>query len=311
MSAATEQPGQPPDGVDGVVVGLDIGGSKTHGIRVENGAVTRDLTTGSANVQNVSPSTAASNLAELLTALEAGDAWAVVVGSGGIDTPDDADRLRELIVPHAGSARITVVHDTRLILAAGGASTGIAVIAGTGSAVWGINAAGNEARAGGWGYLLGDEGSGYWFAREAVRHTLRRADMGLPVDELSAALLETCGLTRPTELIGHFHGGTDRRYWADKSRTVFGAAENGHAPSNDLIVLGAAHLVNDVLQVASRLGITGPVVLGGGLGTHQPALSASLTRDLVSEGITDVRTLGAEPVHGALRLLREISDDIA
>ncbi|MFI7483963.1 N-acetylglucosamine kinase [Kocuria sp. M1R5S2] len=292
----------PPGSAGGVVIGVDIGGTKTHGIRLEDGVVTRELTTGSANVQNVSRATAASSLAELLTGLHAGDARAVVVGSGGVDTGEDAERLRGLIAPHTGRAQITVVHDTRLILAAGETTTGIAVIAGTGSAVWGVNDAGTEARAGGWGYLLGDEGSGYWFGREAVRHTLRRADMGLPVDELGAALLETCGLTLPTELIAHFHGGTDRRYWADKSRVVFRAAADGHAPSRDLIELGAAYLVRDVLQVASRLGVDGPVVLGGGLAAHQPALRASLTRDLGTEGITDVRALATEPVHGAFRL---------
>ena len=95
------------------------------------------------------------NLADLFARIGGGQVAQVYAGAGGIDTDDDAAALAALIEPHVPGARITVVHDSRLLLAAGGASTGVAVIAGTGSAAWGRNAAGDEARAGGWGYLPG------------------------------------------------------------------------------------------------------------------------------------------------------------
>ena len=285
-----------------ILIGLDIGGSKTRGIRVVDGSVVTELVAGSANTQNVTPATAARNLAEVLTGLDAGSAASIIVGAGGIDTQQDEDALRELIAPAAPNVAIRIVHDTRLILAAGHAQTGIAVIAGTGSSVWGINAAGAEARVGGWGYLLGDEGSGYWFGREAVRHTLRRADLGLTVDELSTALLRECGLSNPADLIRHFHTGTDRRYWADKSRQVFDAAREGHAYSQQLIQEGGAHLAEQVMQVARRLDSHGPVILGGGLGENQPALRESFAAQLREFGITDVRAITTQPVYGVLNL---------
>ena len=65
-----------------------------------------------------------------------------------------------------------IVHDTQLILAAADVQDGIALISGTGSVAWGRTPDGRTARAGGWGYLLGDEGSGYWVGRQAVRHAL-------------------------------------------------------------------------------------------------------------------------------------------
>ena len=64
------------------------------------------------------------------------------------------------------------------ILAAAGLDEGIALIAGTGSVAWGRDRTGRSARAGGWGYLLGDEGSGYAVVRETVRHALRLARPG-------------------------------------------------------------------------------------------------------------------------------------
>ena len=220
----------------GAVIGLDIGGTKTRGVRFEGGAPVADESVGSSNVQNVSPEEAALNLAELFARIGGGDVAQVYAGAGGIDTDDDAAALAALIAPLVPGARITVVHDSRLLLAAGGASTGVAVIAGTGSAAWGKNGRGEEARAGGWGYLLGDEGSGYWLGREAVRHSLRRMNQGLEPDELSTALLASCGVDDPNKLIAMFHSPeTGRRFWAQQARLVVEAADAGHAPSRALM----------------------------------------------------------------------------
>lgn len=280
------------------VIGLDIGGSKTHGIKLVDGSVVEDRIAGSANTQNVSTTTASRNLAGLLKALGADEADEVYVGSGGVDTDADKAALRSLITPHIPRVAVTIVHDTRLILAAAGARTGIAVIAGTGSAVWGIAPDGTEARVGGWGYLLGDEGSGYWLARESVRHALHRANLGLPTDDLSTALLDECGLNSPEELIRLFHGGADRTYWANKSRLVFACAQMGHPESLILIQQAGKSLAEQALQVATRLGIPGPVVLGGGLGVNQAALQESFTTHLAAHGLTEVHVLTTEPVFG-------------
>jgi len=285
-----------------VIVGLDIGGSKTHGLRIDGGRVTRDEVAGSANVQNVDSATAARNIQELMSALGGSEADEVYVGAGGIDTEEDAANLRKLIAPGAPRASVQVVHDTRLILAAARRDHGIAVIAGTGSAVWGIDSAGQQARSGGWGYLLGDEGSGYWFGREAVRHSLRQFNLGVPPDRLTALLLADCALDYPEQLISHFHTNHDRRYWAQRSRVVFEAAARGHVRSQAIIQEGGWHLAEQVLQVSQRLTLTGPVVLGGGLGVHQPALLDALNVHLAGEGLPAAQTLTVEPVFGVLHL---------
>jgi len=285
-----------------VIVGLDIGGSKTHGVRIDGGRVTRDEVAGSANVQNVDRATAAGNVEQLMSALGGLDADEVYVGAGGIDTKEDAANLRKLISPHAPRASVEIVHDTRLILAAAGQDVGIALIAGTGSAVWGTNQAGEEARSGGWGYLLGDEGSGYWFGREAVRHSLRQFNLGVAPDRLTGLLLSDCGLEHPEQLISHFHTNHNRRYWAERSKVVFEAAARGHVLSQAIIQEGGWHLAEQVLQVARRLTLSGPVIVGGGLGVHQPALLEALNAHLAGEGLSAAQPLAVEPVFGALHL---------
>jgi glucosamine kinase len=290
----------------GAVIGLDIGGTKTRGVRFENGQPVADESVGSSNVQNVSREEAALHLAELFARIGGGTVAQVYAGAGGIDTDEDAAALAALITPHVPGAKITVVHDSRLLLAAGGASTGVAVIAGTGSAAWGKNAEGEEARAGGWGYLLGDEGSGYWLGREAVRHSLRRMNQGLEPDELTTALLRSCNVEDPNKLIALFHSPeTGRRFWAQQARFVVEAADAGHEASRALVEQAGRDLAGLTAQALTKLGIKGPVILGGGLGMNVPRLQESFRRSLGAEGVTDVRVLEQDPVFGVLQLVAE------
>lgn len=284
-----------------ILIGLDIGGTKTQGLRAEDGTVVREAVGGSANVQNVSPTAAAAVLGQLLAELGAADADVVVAGAGGVDTAADEEALRGLIGPHAGRARVVVVHDTRLVLAAGGCSTGIAVIAGTGSAAWGTTPDGREARAGGWGHLLGDEGSGYWIGRELVRRALARHDDGLSPDALDRAVLAHCALAEPGGLIERFHGAPERGFWAGLSRVALTAAE--HDDDAMLLVDRAAGALADLAATVSRrLALTGPVVVGGGLAVHQPLLRQRFREAAAQRGLGAVRVLDRDPVHGALRL---------
>lgn len=297
-----------PGPLTGVIIGLDIGGTKTRGVRFEDGAPVADESAGSANVQNVSREQAVLNLADLFARIGGGRVAQVYAGAGGIDTDDDAAALAALIEPYVPGAKVTVVHDSRLLLAAGGASTGVAVIAGTGSAAWGRNAAGEEARAGGWGYLLGDEGSGYWLGREAVRHSLRRMNQGLPEDQLTAALLAACGVDHPNRLIALFHSPeTGRRFWAQQARLVVDAAAAGHAPSQELLDQAGQDLAGLAAQALRKLGIDGPVILGSGLGMNVVPLQDAFRTYLAAAGVTDVRVLHQDPVFGVLRLVSEAS----
>ena len=284
-----------------ILIGLDIGGTTTHGLRAEDGRPVQEAVGGSANVQNVSPAQASRALAGVLGELGASAADVVVAGAGGVDTPADAEALRALIAPHTGAARIVVVHDTRLVLAAGGCSTGIAVIAGTGSAAWGAAPDGREARAGGWGHLLGDEGSGYWLGRELVRRALARLDDGVRPDALDRAVLAHCGIPEPGQLIERFHSGVDRGFWAGLSRVAFEAAAHDD-DALQLVERAAGALADLAATVSRRLELTGPVVVGGGLARHQPLLRDRLQQAAAARGLGELRVLERDPVHGALRL---------
>lgn len=290
-----------------VMIGLDIGGTKTHGLRLENGRPVMDTVAGSANIQNISRETAQSNLAEIFATLGHGDVQRVYVGAGGVDTKQDAEELECLIAPFAPHAKVRIVHDSRLLLAAGGVHSGVAVIAGTGSAVWGRNPDGAESRAGGWGYLLGDEGSGYWLGREAVRHSLDRMNRGAEPDELTRALLSACGVDHPARLIALFHSSdTGRQYWAKQAELVVAAAGTGHKASQLMLSQAGRDLARMTVQALTQLGIPGPVVLGGGLGMHALRLQSAFRDALAADGIHDVRIINRDPVYGIEQLAEEL-----
>ncbi|MDP5227080.1 MULTISPECIES: BadF/BadG/BcrA/BcrD ATPase family protein [Arthrobacter] len=285
-------------------IAIDIGGTKTRGLLLRDGMVAADHTVGSANTQNVSREEAELAFAELFAALSPSAVDRVVVGAGGADTEADKEALASLVAPHAPGARITVVHDSELLLAAAGARTGVAVIAGTGSAAWGRNDAGEESRSGGWGYLLGDEGSGYWLSREAVRLSLRRMNSGLDATGLALALCASVDAADVAGLIAAFHDPEKgRRYWAGRSRIVVEAAEQGDEGAQGILAQASGDLVVLAASVLERLGIHGPVVLGGGLGQHVSAIQNGFREGLARLGYHDVRILEQEPVFGAAALL--------
>ena len=108
--------------------------------------------------------------------------------SGG---PDDKEALAKETI-HA--ERYLITHDAHIALAgATGGEPGIIVIAGTGSMVFGRNAAGVTARAGGWGYVFGDEGGAFDLVRQALRAVLRNEEGWGPPTALREALLQASG----------------------------------------------------------------------------------------------------------------------
>lgn len=287
------------------VLGFDIGGSKTQAVRVENGIVTAEALAGSANISSVGIEEAGRQLDVILDRLGANGIRAVCAGAAGVETPAAEARLRDLLAVRLPCARVRVVHDSQLILAAAGVMDGIALISGTGSVAWGRRGD-RQTRTGGWGYLLGDEGSGYWVAREAVRRSLTRVDHGEPADRLGQQLAADCGLQFPGQLLDHFYAQPDRRYWAGRARVVFELASDGDAVSRQIVDQAGAALAGLAVAVGNRLGSKGPVVLAGGLAVHQPALQKAVRQRLTEQQFTDVRVLSVDPVRGAVELVQRL-----
>jgi len=292
------------------VVGLDIGGSKTHALAVDmlsGDQAIQEVMAGSANLSSVGATEVARQLTAVFDQLGRDGITAVCAGAAGVDSPAQERRLRDLVHTQVPGASVQIVHDTQLILAAAGTDDGIALIAGTGSVAWGKSANGSTSRAGGWGYLLGDEGSGYWLGRQAVRHALAGVDRADPPDQLTLRLTADCGLEQPGQLLDQFFANPERRYWADHSRLVFELACAGDEASRQLVDESATALVGIASEVGAALGMAGPVVLAGGLLVHQPQLQLAVREGLLLNGFRDIRVIDRDPAHGALQLARRLA----
>lgn len=288
------------------VVGLDVGGSKTHAVLADRTGVLAETVVGSANISSVGTAEATRQLAAALERLGTTGVGALCAGAAGAGSPQLRDTLSALLADLLPEARVIVVHDAELLLAAAGLDAGITLISGTGSLAWGITPDGRSHRAGGWGYLLGDEGSGFWVSRCAVQHALARADQRETPDLLSQELAAACGLRGVGQLLDHFYAQPERRYWTGYAHIVFDLAAR-HDPASAAIVSAAAEALTTLAtRVGAVLDLRGPVVLAGGLAVHQPALQHAVRDRLSEHGMTDLRVLDRDPVHGAVGLARAL-----
>lgn len=259
---------------DTLYLGVDGGGTATRAVVVdESGAVRGRGTAGGGANQAVIGRDAAlaavwmavhAALAEADAKLPVRAAW---VGLAGVDAPADAEALRPALAALAASVRIS--NDAELLLGALPDGAGIALIAGTGSIALGRNAAGQTARAGGWGNVFGDEGSGYALGAAALRAVARDADLLDQPTVLRERILRVWALRDPIELIGYVYGrgGFDKAAIARLAPLVIEAGADGDLVAGLIVQQQASELVTTALAVRDRLGFQEevPLALGGGL----------------------------------------------
>jgi N-acetylglucosamine kinase-like BadF-type ATPase len=269
---------------------------------VDDGRIVAELEGPGANVAALPPRVVQSRLAALLADLTEAPI-ACCAGCAGAEVPDGRERLQRILSTLLPDCRITVVHDARLVLAAAGFESGIALISGTGSVAYGRDRDGREARAGGWGWLVGDDGSGAWLAREAAREVLLRSDSGEPLGALGEAMLEAVKAPSATELMGTLNALNEPREWAALAGIVFEAASNDGGAAL-LVERAASGLADLVGLVRKQLSLDGPVVLAGGQLLNQPRLESAVRTRLGA-----ATRLREAPVAGAVRLAeRSLAD---
>jgi N-acetylglucosamine kinase-like BadF-type ATPase len=288
-------------GRERLLLGLDIGGSRTRARLVKGATIVAELEGRGANPAALSQAIVERRLAELIGRLGPVRPFACCAGAAGAEVPAARARLEAVLAGLLPGTALEVSHDARLVLAAAGREEGVALIAGTGSVAYGRDAGGREARAGGWGWLLGDEGSGAWIVREAAREVLRRADAGEPDGALGGALLAATGASDAVDLTGRLHRLREPRRWAAFAGAVFTAAPADSAAAA-LVTRAGASLSGLVEVVRDRIGAGGTVVLAGGLLLNQPLLEAAVRKRLKGR----VVRLAEPPVAGAIRLAGRI-----
>ncbi len=191
-------------------LGIDGGGTKTRCVLADETTVLARSMTGGSNIVRLGETQAKEALRTAVrqvcaTAKISPDRiHAVCIGAAGAARPEIAAKIRSILAeltPEIAHANIEIVGDTVIALeAAFGAGPGVIAIAGTGSIVYGRDANGCTARAGGWGFAISDEGSGHWIGRRAISAILSARDQGLETT-LTAMVLRSWKLTTIDELV--------------------------------------------------------------------------------------------------------------
>ena len=249
------------------VLGIEGGGTKTEWLLVDaSGTPMRSGVLPASNLRLVSDAF----LEELFRVLPT-DATHVGVFLAGCATGADRARLRACAARVWPQAELAVGSDRESGFAAAfGGVDGVTVIAGTGSAITGRRE-GRYEKAGGWGQLLGDIGSGYHLAVQALRHVLWAYDLTRRVTQPAENILSALALNRLEELVS-WAAEADKMAVAKLAPVVFEAAARGDEEMGAILQGGACALADGACATVARLGFEEPpeIKLQGGLFLHHP-----------------------------------------
>ena len=299
-------------------LGIDGGGTKTTCAVGDDSQLLASATAGPSNIVRVGESQARESLQQSVrqacaaAGITPEQVTHTCVGGSGAARPELAVVVRTILAEILSSP-IDVVGDTQTSVAAAfDTGPGVIVIAGTGSIAYGRDRRGNTARAGGWGFAIGDEGSAHWIGREAVGAVLRASDRtyGTAENFLQSDLA--------TSLC---------KAWSVTSLADLARAANAIPPPNFAALFPAVVTSKDdfALRVLSRAGIelaqiaavvvdrlfpkegSGPVPVAmiGGVFRHAVLTRGDFYNELRRlEPRVEINPLVVDPVEGALRLAR-------
>lgn len=287
-----------------VLVGIDVGATKTRvlGCRPD-GTVVFDQVFVTLEWRGAGAGAKAGKIADFVSRAAVGGTVAGVgVGAHGCDSAEQCAELADAVGPVV-PAPCAVVNDARLVGLAAGLAKAISVVSGTGSIAVGMLSDGTAVYAGGWGWLLGDEGGATGLVRDAVRTALHAADRGVE-DELGACLA-TAAEVASVRRLPMVMMTTPPSVWAEFAAAVFLAADGGSALAERVIGRAGRDLAGLVETVIHKGAVVEAVVAGGGTIVNQPRLAeAFLGAVRGNRADLDVRIVADPPVRGAIELAR-------
>lgn len=234
-----------------------------------------------------------------------------VFGLAGLDTPEDYKVLNSIIRQAMLDNRITAnnvyLENDALMTLKGhlGDRPGILMISGTGSIVYGQDASGRQHRAGGWGHLAGDEGSGFYIGSSAIRHVFRVADGRDAPSGVLAAILQHLSLpSRDAVLSWVYSNQYSASGVAGLAESICELAATGDSAAQSIVLRAAADLASIAASVVKHLGFSGsreiPIVLSGGV-IQGSAFFRNEVLDLLQQEFPNLKVIPRkhEPIYSA------------
>lgn len=293
-------------------IGVDGGGSHVRVVVVDENLRSHGYVEGkSVNPSSVGHETARERIQEALRAvLRAAPSTrdqiaGVGVGIAGASAEHSADWLREVIAAVLPDVPVIASSDLEIALTgAHGQRYGALLLAGTGSAALAISEDGRSALVDGWGYLLGDEGSGFWLGQQALKAITLAADGRGPATRLVDAILPHLNLSQPRGLIRWLYHGeqADTARIAGLAPLVLQVCDHGDDVAERIVEQAAHNLVTLCRTALARINAPeAPIAFGGGLLTRDNALSRRVCELL---NLPEIPRPRYDPVYGAALLAK-------
>lgn len=291
-----------------VLIGADVGGTKTAVAVSQDGNVVGRAEGPGAAVRPGRALASASTITEVVRrALSTagrltGDV--LVIGAAGAGREPERDELRKALRSENVASNVVVTTDIEIALAAAFAEgPGIVVSAGTGSVAVGRDQSGKQHRIGGYGWQMGDEGSGYAIGRASLGAVSRARDDRSPNTALSERLLEA---TRSTDFdaLVRWAAGASPAEVAALAPHVLAVAAEGDPLAQGIADYAARELSQLALCLLPKMDLTPPVrvAVTGGLLTPDQPLRRTLLAKLAEEPAFQPTDAPVDAVAGALRL---------
>ena len=296
------------------ILGVDGGGTKTLALLGDlDGNVLARGMSGSSNTNAVGFDVACSALESAISIARRnypGEIFALCLGLAGAGREKDIERFENWAGQKFPGTRVKVVSDAEILLAIGAPSgPALALICGTGSIVYGRTVTGELIRTGGWGYLFGDEGSGYAIGIEALRAVMQAYDERGPETLLSELVLARYDLGTPPALVYKIYGAESPRFLvATVADLVEQAAEQGDSVAISILEESSQELARAMAAIYPKLGTSSvPLMITGGTIIHGKQLQKAFHRACETQGLAfaSIRYV-EEPAEGALQLARKL-----
>jgi glucosamine kinase len=248
----------------GLFVAIDAGGTKTQCLIGDETRVLARATTGTVKLMRVPEQEATARLRAMLAqasgaaGVSLGQVTRTCFGLAGVSIPAVREWALRTVSAMVGGELILCGDEEIALDAAFAGGPGILVIAGTGANAIGRSASGEIFGAGGWGPVLGDEGSGYWIGLEALRAALRAQDT-IGIDGAATCLLREIerhwGLGSLAELValGNLRTSTGAPDFAELAPLVAGCAEEGDTLAAGILERGGEELAELVALVHRKM----------------------------------------------------------
>jgi glucosamine kinase len=291
-----------------VLIGADVGGTKTAVAVSRDGKVVGRAEGPGAAVRPGRALASSSTIAEVVrqalssAGLLIGDV--LLVGAAGVGREPEREELRKALRGENVASSVVVTTDIEIALAAAFADgPGIVVSAGTGSVAVGRDRTGKRHRIGGYGWQMGDEGSGYAIGRASLGAVSRAVDGRSPKTALSDRLLRATRSDDYDELV-RWAAGASPAEVAALAPHVLAVAAAGDPLAQGIADYAARELSQLAICLIPKMDISPPIpvaVTGGLLSADQP-LRKTLLAKLAEESVFQPKDSPVDAVAGALLL---------